>query len=351
VIVTCERCETEFQLDDARVPETGARVRCSRCKHAFFVSRPSAAEPDAASGEELFDRAAESALAASETPDVTEDLPDRRSEDLFGELPRERDDEPARASAEPDESDWQFNAEPPADRDEPERPPIVERRRPRAVEPEPAPAEELGSPSEWNIFDDVAAGPAPAAAPEPPRAKVQRRLYVPGFDSVETPEEAPSPIVQRTICGAGWIATACLFAIAVWHGIAPARMVETVWAAPAPGVALEGVRGRWLENLNLGRLYVVSGQLRNESPSAFVALPALEVELRDGSGRALDARFALALPLAPDRLREADAAELSAAPGLGGALRGGETRAFEVVAWPLPAQAQRFAIRVAAPGS
>lgn len=37
VIVTCERCGTQFQLDDARVPKRGVRVRCSRCKNAFRV--------------------------------------------------------------------------------------------------------------------------------------------------------------------------------------------------------------------------------------------------------------------------------------------------------------------------
>src|SRR6185295_14758795 len=47
VVVTCERCETEFQLDDARVPSGGARVRCSRCKHAFFVMPPAAAPEEA----------------------------------------------------------------------------------------------------------------------------------------------------------------------------------------------------------------------------------------------------------------------------------------------------------------
>ena len=37
MIVTCEQCSTQFKLDDAKVPEGGARVRCSRCKHAFFI--------------------------------------------------------------------------------------------------------------------------------------------------------------------------------------------------------------------------------------------------------------------------------------------------------------------------
>src|SRR5204863_9299054 len=68
VIVTCERCETEFQLDDTRVPESGARVRCSRCKHAFFVI------PPAASREAMIERAAGDALEGDTIPDVTEEL-------------------------------------------------------------------------------------------------------------------------------------------------------------------------------------------------------------------------------------------------------------------------------------
>ncbi len=37
MILTCERCDTRFRLDESRLPARGARVRCSRCKHAFFV--------------------------------------------------------------------------------------------------------------------------------------------------------------------------------------------------------------------------------------------------------------------------------------------------------------------------
>ncbi len=38
MIVTCEACDTRFQLDDERIPSEGVRVRCSCCHHGFFVS-------------------------------------------------------------------------------------------------------------------------------------------------------------------------------------------------------------------------------------------------------------------------------------------------------------------------
>jgi predicted Zn finger-like uncharacterized protein len=39
MIVTCESCKTKFQLDPARIKGLGSKVRCSQCKHVFFVSR------------------------------------------------------------------------------------------------------------------------------------------------------------------------------------------------------------------------------------------------------------------------------------------------------------------------
>jgi len=43
VVIRCDQCSTRFRLDEARIPERGARVRCSKCQHSFFVRRE--AEP------------------------------------------------------------------------------------------------------------------------------------------------------------------------------------------------------------------------------------------------------------------------------------------------------------------
>jgi len=40
MIVTCASCLTKYQLDDSRISEKGAKVRCSRCKHVFYVVLP-----------------------------------------------------------------------------------------------------------------------------------------------------------------------------------------------------------------------------------------------------------------------------------------------------------------------
>jgi len=37
MIITCASCLTKFNLDDSKITAKGAKVRCSRCKHVFYV--------------------------------------------------------------------------------------------------------------------------------------------------------------------------------------------------------------------------------------------------------------------------------------------------------------------------
>jgi predicted Zn finger-like uncharacterized protein len=46
MIVTCASCLTKFSLDESRLPEQGAKVRCSRCQHVFHVVPPLATEEE-----------------------------------------------------------------------------------------------------------------------------------------------------------------------------------------------------------------------------------------------------------------------------------------------------------------
>ena len=40
MIVTCASCLTKFNLDNSRIPSKGTRVRCSRCRHVFYIVPP-----------------------------------------------------------------------------------------------------------------------------------------------------------------------------------------------------------------------------------------------------------------------------------------------------------------------
>jgi predicted Zn finger-like uncharacterized protein len=125
VVVTCEKCETRYRLDESRLTATGSKVRCSRCKHAFTVKAPPAPSGvDAVN--EIAQRAASQALA--QPPDVTQDLLgfDANDDPTFsGPSPDEAAADESPADAQDEDIEWQFNDEPPAKtRDEPtlERP-------------------------------------------------------------------------------------------------------------------------------------------------------------------------------------------------------------------------------------
>ena len=67
--VTCERCQTEYRFDDARITEAGVRVKCTRCDHVFLVRRKSfvvtEAVPVSVAEREALDAASGQATAES----------------------------------------------------------------------------------------------------------------------------------------------------------------------------------------------------------------------------------------------------------------------------------------------
>src|SRR4051794_25138812 len=47
--VVCERCQTEYEFDDALVSERGTTVKCTNCGHQFKIYRPPSSEANAES--------------------------------------------------------------------------------------------------------------------------------------------------------------------------------------------------------------------------------------------------------------------------------------------------------------
>ncbi len=68
MIITCPACFTKFALDENRIPEGGAKARCSKCQWIFLVQRPGDAEqkfpsPDISS-EKILDKIEDEKMAA-----------------------------------------------------------------------------------------------------------------------------------------------------------------------------------------------------------------------------------------------------------------------------------------------
>lgn len=432
MIVTCEKCTTQFKLDDAKVPESGARVRCSRCKHAFFIQPPGLADEEQA--EDLAREALEGAQ---------QDVDPRREP----EAPLS-DDSESSESTESTESDWEFNDGPPTgiDPESPEASSQVERldfaaarqavddllgeslsdapsapptdeplppperievaEPPLDSEPEPAietppppqalepparirqepppsppadleaavevataedePASGLGSPEDWDFFEqDKPPSATPVARiPLVPRWKLQQEEALgaeeegSGLEAAIDAEIDPgldrepgtaARALRYSAHVAGWCVTAALLGLGLW-GIAMPPAHGS--AAPADSQQLgafraEEVRGRWVENAS-GPIYVVSGRLRNRGSSPATVGP-LGVRLLSAEGRELDGTAErLSLPLGDEALRERNAEARVSATADGARtlaklqLMPGVASRFEAVFDALPPQAHLF---------
>jgi len=366
VVVSCQKCRTRFQLDEARIPEKGVRVRCSKCKHAFFVARPGSHD-DTIHG--LAEQAAVRGRPAKAKPGVSVDLP------------------PV-ASNEP-EDDWQFNIDPPGggkaaspseDFDDRTPPPAEitdseptesesvdsffeldglsdpgpEGEPSRAAAPQAADADEgkkskapgkkaapppiepeqevtfedLGSPESWDFGVDApraaAAPPAPAPAKVGAKAK---KAAVKKEAAAARLEEAPAPrrhspearsraeSFPRSSAGAaGWLLPLALSAFGLHGALTPPPAA----LAPFPPVRigpleLSDVRVRHVENLFAGPLVVVTGELRSAGSAPVQAGGAPRVQVTDSRGQTLDAPPGwLGVARSAQDLREVDPAALAA---------------------------------------
>ncbi len=383
MIVTCEQCATQFHLDDAKVPPGGVRVRCSRCKHAFFIE-PAGDAP--ALGR--VDRAAQEALHA-QAP-----LAPEAAEDLSAASGSEFEDADDLAN----ESDWEFNQAPfsadPSQESEAAgahdaaREAIDDLLGARGAEsraaaspsagPAAAPAldaeeEDLGSPESWDLLADdspPSADPGESLEPEvagaearrDPAASAQLR-GVPPSVAEWTPPREPSVVlawIARMGHAIGWSVTAILFSIVAILTLAPASAPEAeaqFGRQRLAGLEAQGISGRWVENAVSGSLFVVSGRLVNPTPQAARLGTRIGVRLLDANGARLPVELAAAGPVLLEReLREADPAGLQARQAEGGLalaaerIQPGQSIAFEAVVGAVPLAASRFLLEPLAPG-
>jgi predicted Zn finger-like uncharacterized protein len=364
VIITCEKCATQFQLDEARIPERGARVRCSRCKHAFHVKKE-AAVPD------RVERAVESALTERELPASVS----------AGALQEGFE-----------ESDWEFNHDSGAGAGaaggtldaEGTRWPDVgagpDLGAAGALEEAAGGAERSGdlfgdssaegtgdAPSGLDLSSDPLAGlleddePAAAGSAEtervepapPPRARraaprEAAQPAAPRAPALRIPLGRLGQLSGRSLASPAAESEAQLSAGALWilrglHALG--------WVAAAQMAALEVAElvGRLIDNGPRGPLFVVSLELRNAEAHPVAPAARFAVRLYDAAGRLIEEDAASAGPLYPaEILRLEDPRSLRAAHGLAARVVAAETlapggsRVLQAVLADLPHEAARF---------
>lgn len=336
MIVTCEGCDTRFQLDDSRVPPAGARVRCSRCKHSFLVL------PDPPGSGAAAHAAAEAAVAAaSPTPEgVGDDLPVPR--------PPPKDDD----------SEWQF-AEASAPAPEPPRTIVAETNPWEEVLADDAPPETreldtLGSPESWSFVSEEAPPLRPHPPASTPSASASAGAAARGVRSATAavaPDAASEGAVRapsHAIEAVGWVVTALLL-LAIAHGIdwtgtpAPTLLGQVSLGG---GVVAEDLSLRRLENAVTGPVLVVGGALVNRG-SETLGGSVLAVRVIGAAGDAVESRGRPPSP--PAALRELPPAPARAADPpepLLSRLAPGERVEFEAVVPGAPAGDAQLELRL-----
>ena len=368
MIVRCEKCETRFKLDETRLPARGARVRCSRCKHAFFVTPPQVDRE--AVVQALADEVTQGRARA---PEPAWDLEDRGPTARGDGERRTRGErgQPDRAIAAPDaneDSDWTFEDHVPGlsgdgaslDGQEPAAGPLS-----LGGDPNEDSLAGLGSPESWDLLTqpDPPAPPAPARPtlpapavrpppePEPAPVEIARSAPVAKPVPAEPVFAAPVEATQKVVVSwpglAGVVALGIAIALGSVHAAGRAETAASL--APIAGLEVASARARWIENARVGPILVVSGELRNPGPAARSLGAELVVSLLDGDGAPIDEPEAVAAaPLGEEPLREQDPRLLrseqqrSAGEWAAGELQPGATLAFDAVFERFPAGARRF---------
>jgi len=372
LILTCERCETRFRLDEKRLPAGGARVRCSRCKHAFFVNPGGA--PAAAVIHQLAEAAVTQARMPAPAPswDLEEDAKGRTAQSVLKERTSVAAD-PLAGDFE-EESDWRFEDEMQlGDTGASLDLPNGEAPAPPNLDPNESSFAELGDPESWDLLSSPALDP-PLPRPSPPLRPAMPTPQPIERVAAKAPVQEPNEPVQQGAAakrvaealaivpdfefspaarGGAWLALVVLVALATWTTIVPVAPA----AAPQLGVVslgaleLRSVRVRQIENAVAGPIWVVSGELRNPSDEPRALGATLAVSLLDRAGAPIGAAEAtLNAALSTQRLREEDPARLreetdAAAPELAAKLLApGASVAVDAVFATSAREATRFAV-------
>lgn len=88
MIITCASCLTKFSLEDSRISPKGAKVRCSRCKHVFYIIPPHETQEKIIEVFESFAKYHEELIEPGVKEKESPSLPEEEEESLlFSERP------------------------------------------------------------------------------------------------------------------------------------------------------------------------------------------------------------------------------------------------------------------------
>ncbi len=298
MVVVCKNCETRFNLPDEKIPPGGAKVRCSRCEHAFHVDPPGPLEARPSPG-----RPEDTDTGRPEEPaPFREDSDLENPEFLFGV---DEDDEAAGKSEEgvlggaaSDDFDLGEIDEPPpelgtidADLSAPDGLELASEAEAREREQDP----EIGKPEDsWDPFDDGLATPPPMRSPEPIPVRSG-----PGFAEEEfgrpdasAGEDKAAPTARAKRRGPGRLAPLLATLVGVFLIVGGLRALKlyAIDLEPGPptvrtsGWIATDIHATHVRDANGRRVLVVRGNLSSDGSAR---TPKVWATLLDADGEAV----------------------------------------------------------------
>lgn len=265
MIVECEACHKKFNLDESLVKEGGIKVRCSLCKHTFFVYPPD--EPSSGPEEgALVDEGGHEELSSFDFLEKT-----GIEDSGMDKEPDSSDSEPERVfpeSLEEYEATATLTPEDLFDFDE-ERKPREESQMER---------EEILEPEERSY-----------AAPRPKRSARPRVL--------------PIVLLVFALVAVG-AAAAVIWAPELLPDSLSALKAPTSSSVPDPGVSrlmVSSVKGYFIDSEKAGQLFIVRGKTTNNYPEARSFI-RLEGCILDTKGKVVRKKLVYAGNIFPDEV-------------------------------------------------
>jgi hypothetical protein len=191
------------------------------------------------------------------------------------------------------------------------------------------------NPESWDLLGDDAEGEAgePDSAESP--SSDDRTFEVDPSALIDARPRWQTWLAQAGNA-TGWLMVAGLFLLGLHGGLKPVPVSELGPIAVGEGLEVVDLSGRWVDHVEAGPIYVVSGRLHNGGDQSLSA-PRLAVQLLDDAGESLGPLAPMWAPRRPADLRELplEALALSGDFGVPG-MPAGEQREFEAVIGPLP---------------
>jgi predicted Zn finger-like uncharacterized protein len=278
MIIQCPSCLTKFKLDDSKVKEEGTKVRCTKCKEVFLVTKeaptPPPAPPELPEEKEEFEFAfgpseEEGKAFGFPPPEAAPPKEEVREEAAFGAWPEEKKEE------EKEEGGFEWGmtygeVSLPEEKPEEEAPGFEYKE-----EEKPFEGFEFKEEAAFEApREEVVAPPVEAPLPPPieervgfeeevrPREFIEERL---GFEEVPFPE---FPAEAKREKRRTFLRLATYFVVICALAAVPLYLWMSYKGAETGEITLEEMNGYYAQNAEAGDIFVITGRAVNNTNKA-----------------------------------------------------------------------------------